>query len=33
MHGIWPDKGEEEVASASAELSALLWRLGYRRTE
>ena len=31
MHGIWPDKPESEVAAASAELSALLWRLGYRR--
>jgi hypothetical protein len=31
MHGIWPDKSEEEVARASRDLSRLLWRLGYRR--
>ena len=31
MHAIWPSKPEAEVASASAELARMLWRLGYRR--
>jgi len=31
MHAIWPAMSEAEVAKSSAELSTLLWRLGYRR--
>jgi len=33
MHGIWPDKSEEEIASAATEVATLLWRLGYRRPD
>jgi hypothetical protein len=33
MHAIWPAMTEQEVAKSSAELSKMLWRLGYRRIQ